>query len=67
MSRYFIYILTNRRYGVLYIGVTNNLARRVLEHRQKLVPGFTKTWESVNSSTSKNIRRSLRPDHVNMF
>jgi putative endonuclease len=44
MSRsYFIYILANTRRGVLYVGVTNDLNRRVFEHKQKLVPGFTKS------------------------
>jgi putative endonuclease len=38
---YFVYILTNRARGVLYIGVTNNLSRRISEHRAKIVPGFT--------------------------
>ena len=47
MNRYFVYILTNRRYGVLYVGVTNNLIRRMWEHRQKLVPGFTATYGVV--------------------
>jgi putative endonuclease len=47
MSRYFLYILTNRRYGVLYVGVTNNLIRRMSEHRQKLVPGFTAKYGVV--------------------
>ena|ERR1044072_2102004 len=41
MNRYYVCILTNRRYGVLYVGVTNNLLRRVSQHRQKAVPGFT--------------------------
>jgi putative endonuclease len=41
MSRsYFVYILANRRRGVLYVGVTNNLARRISEHRAKIVPGL---------------------------
>ena len=40
---YHVYILTNCPRGVLYVGLTNNLVRRVSEHRQKLVPGFTKT------------------------
>jgi putative endonuclease len=34
----------NRRRGVLYVGVTNDLSRRISEHRQKVVPGFTKTY-----------------------
>jgi putative endonuclease len=37
----FVYILANRARGVLYVGVTNNLARRISEHRAKIVPGFT--------------------------
>jgi len=42
MSRsYFVYILANRPRGVLYVGVTNNVARRIFEHRAKIVPGFT--------------------------
>ena len=41
MSRsFFVYILTNRS-RTLYTGVTNNLERRLYEHKQKLVPGFT--------------------------
>jgi putative endonuclease len=40
----FVYILANRRYGVLYVGVTNNLARRIFEHQHKLADGFTKTY-----------------------
>ena len=39
----FVYLLTNRRDGVLYIGVTNNLVRRVFEHREGVVEGFSKT------------------------
>jgi putative endonuclease len=41
---YFVYILTNRRRGVLYIGVTNDLARRMSEHKAKLVRSFTETY-----------------------
>jgi putative endonuclease len=44
MSHFFVYILTNRRYGVLYVGVTNNLINRTSQHKQKAVPGFTSTY-----------------------
>jgi putative endonuclease len=39
--RYFVYILTNRHHTVLYVGVTNDLVRRVHEHRIKIASGFT--------------------------
>jgi len=38
------YILTNRPNGILYIGVTRNIARRIWEHREGIVPGFTKRY-----------------------
>jgi putative endonuclease len=44
MRQFHVYILSNRRYGVLYVGVTDNLIRRASEHRQKFVPGFTSTY-----------------------
>ncbi|MCA9958890.1 MAG: GIY-YIG nuclease family protein [Anaerolineales bacterium] len=40
MKQYFVYILTSTS-GTLYTGMTNNLARRVYEHKNKLIPGFT--------------------------
>ena len=42
MRRCYVYILANRHYGVLYVGVTNNFIRRMFEHQQKLSEGFTK-------------------------
>jgi putative endonuclease len=43
MGMYYVYILTNRS-GTLYVGMTNNLARRLYEHRHKLIPGFTSDY-----------------------
>jgi putative endonuclease len=45
MSRqYYVYILASKPNGTLYIGMTNNVARRVWQHRQGLVEGFTKRY-----------------------
>ena len=44
MNSGFLYIMTNPYKEVLYIGVTNNLYRRVLEHRNKTVEGFTNKY-----------------------
>jgi putative endonuclease len=43
MRQYFVYSLTNRS-GTLYVGVTNNLSRRLYEHKNKLIPGFTSEY-----------------------
>jgi len=42
--RYFVYMLASRPQGTLYVGVTNDLARRVTEHKEGLVEGFTKRY-----------------------
>ena len=52
---YYVYIFTNRNNKVMYVGVTNNLERRVYEHKHKLVDGFTKRY---------NISKLVYYDHT---
>ena len=42
--QYYVYLLASRRNGTLYTGVTNNLVRRVFEHRNDFVKGFTEKY-----------------------
>ncbi len=54
MSRsYYVYIISSKS-GVLYIGSTNDLWRRVLEHKQGLLEGFTKRYRVTRLSTLKS-------------
>ena len=63
MRQYYVYIMTNRA-RTLYTGVTNNLYRRVYEHKNKLIGGFTKkynitklVWYEVTSEITSAIAR----------
>jgi putative endonuclease len=43
-NRYYVYLLTNWNHRVMYLGFTNDLKRRVYEHQEKLVKGFTEKY-----------------------
>ncbi len=45
MKDYYVYILASGRNGTLYVGVTNDLGRRLGEHKDKVVPGFTRRYD----------------------
>lgn len=60
----YVYIITNERNGTLYTGVTSNLPRRILEHKQGSINGFSKThglkilvWYEVHDDVTEAIRR----------
>ena len=62
MKHYYVYIMTNRKNGVLYAGVTNNLDRRVYEHKHKLVAGFTSKYNCtrlVYYDTMSDVRSAI--------
>lgn len=61
-NNYFIYILASKRNGTLYIGVTSNLIRRVWEHKNNAVDGFTKKYNVymlVYFEQTENVQSAL--------
>ena len=65
--QYFVYILASDTYGTLYAGVTNDLVRRVWEHRNDVVKGFTRehrvhrlVWYEIHESAYEAITREKR-------
>lgn len=62
MNSYWVYILASKRKGTLYIGVTNNLIRRIYEHKEKLIDGFTKKYnitKLVYVEESQNLNNAI--------
>ena len=66
-KEWWVYMLAGRHHGTLYVGVTNNLVRRVWEHREGLADGFTKkhgvkrlVWYEAHSSPGAAIQREKR-------
>jgi putative endonuclease len=61
-KQYYVYILTNKSNKVLYIGVTNDLERRMYEHKNKMIDGFTKKYnltKLVYFEASTNINSAI--------
>jgi len=61
---YYVYLLASRRHGTLYLGVTNDLVRRVYQHKTKMLPGFSAkygvdrlVWYEIHNDVTEAIRR----------
>ena len=67
MNQFYVYILCSKRNGTLYTGVTSNLKKRIYEHKNNLVEGFTKkynvhllVWYEVHESAESAITREKK-------
>jgi putative endonuclease len=61
-KQYFVYIMTNKWNKVIYTGVTNDLQRRVLEHKSKTLKGFTKRYnvnKLVHFEVSEDVESAI--------
>ena len=57
---YYVYILASKKYGTLYIGVTNDPLRRVHEHREDMISGFTKNMACTSWCGLSGTKISMR-------
>jgi len=63
MKQYYVYILASKRNGVLYIGVTSDLVKRIWEHKNNLAEGFTKRYfvhRLVYFETTTDVESAIR-------
>jgi putative endonuclease len=71
-KQYYVYFLTNRSNEILYVGVTNNLQRRIYEHQNKSADGFTKkynlcklvyyeVWENIEGAILREKQIKAKP------
>jgi len=58
-KHYYVYILASKRNGTLYIGITSDLVRRIYEHKQDLVEGFTRKFASATCTSLPLSSRGL--------
>ena len=56
---YYVYIITNKDNRVLYTGVTNNLTKRLYEHRNGLTPGFASKYQCHKSNLARDQRKFI--------
>jgi len=54
-SHFWVYILASRIGGTLYIGITNDLVRRIYEHREGLIEGFTKKMRRSSARSFRTV------------
>ncbi len=62
-NQYYFYILASKENGILYIGVTSNLVKRVYEHKNNIIEGFTKKYnihKLVYYETTNDIESAIR-------
>ena len=66
----YVYIMSNKRYGTIYVGVTSDIVRRAWEHREGIYPGFTDryglhdlVWYEVHESIIDAIKREHAMKH----
>ena len=65
--QYYLYIITNKKEGVLYTGVNNNLERRMFEHKNKLLKGFSATYnltELIYFEVHQSIEEAIKREKI---